>query len=134
MIVVDLTILMPFVAGTDGRLQASRVSTRDPVWIVPELWRLRACEWAVRHVRQAGGSARDAHGLILVADMLVRESHEEIGIPEILAIAYETDLSIEQAVYVQTARRIGTDLVTSDAAVLAACPDVAAPADTFGAP
>ena len=133
MIVVDLTVLMPFVAGTQGRVHASRVSHRDPVWIVPPPWRLAACDWALGYIRNVGGTAMDAQGLILAADMLVRESHEEIGTAEVIAAAYPADLSIHQLTYMLTARRIGAALVTADPAVLAAFPDLAVPANLFGA-
>jgi predicted nucleic acid-binding protein len=132
MIVVDVTVLMPLLTRTEKFPAAVRVSDRDPVWVVPTVWRLEMLSALCIDVRAGNRSAEEARILLLAADMLVRESHETITDRSIFALATQTRLDAAQAVYVLTARRLGTVLVTADKQLLASCLDVAVSIDTFG--
>ncbi len=134
MIVVDLTVLMPMLVRGGARFAAVKlVSARDPVWLMPDIWRLEACNQILDHVRSTGESLYDAQTHLYAADMLIRQSHEEVNAAAVLELALETDLTASQAVYVLTARAIGAKLVTADFQLLTACPDTATSIETFGA-
>ena len=132
MIVVDLTVLMPMLVRGSRFAAVRRVVAREPVWLMPALWRLQACDQILDHVRSAGESVYDAQSYLYAADMLVRQSHEEIDAADVLTLAHDADLTAGQAVYVLTARAVGATLVTADSDLLNACPDTATSIDTFG--
>jgi hypothetical protein len=66
MIVVDVTVLAPFLLHTSAFPLAVRVSNKkDPLWIVPREWRMELLGELVMHVREGHSSIRQAHTLVI---------------------------------------------------------------------
>jgi predicted nucleic acid-binding protein len=133
MIVVDTTVLAPFLLRSSSFSSAVKVSSKDPLWVVPPEWRLEFLNELSIHVQAGRGSVEDAYARLEAAEFLVRISHERFDDLTILVSAAQMKTGALEAIHVLTARRLGAKLVTNRANILAACPDVAVSLETFGA-
>lgn len=125
MIVVDTNVLFHSVAPGPRSMPALRVLLRDPEWAAPPLWRSEFRNVLARAMRE-GGMERD-HALAFLdraaAAIGPRERHPSS--PRVLDLARESGCSAYDCEFVYLARAMALPLVTSDARVLHAFPDVA---------
>jgi predicted nucleic acid-binding protein len=131
-IVVDLTVLGAYLLRTTGFASAVKVVERDPLWVLPNIWRMEFLEALVGEVRTGRWSLADAHTRIAAAEFIIRFSHEVIDDLEILSYASKSQLNAAEITYVLTARKLGTKLVTAKTQILRECADVAITPDQFG--
>ncbi len=133
MIVVDTTVLVPFVLRT-GRFQAaSIVSNKDPVLVVVDGWRMEFLSALSEYMRSKRASIEDALSRLAAAEFLVRFSHEKFDDATVMTSAAAMNLSACQTLHVLTSQRLGAKLITDRPEILAASPDVAVSLETFGA-
>ena len=131
MIVADTNLLIYLQIGGRHRDLAEAVFRRDPIWMMPVLWRSEFRNALVNLLRiralaldEAIAHARDAE-----ASMTGREY--QVLSHQVLSLASRSGCSAYDCEFVVLAEELSVPLVTSDREVLRAFPDVALAPDAF---
>lgn len=131
MIVADTNLVVYFAIRGERVESAERVRQRDADWVAPPLWASEFRNVLATHVRVGRLTpvhARDvwAAGRALVGDV-------EVDPLAALDAAFAYGLSGYDAEFVALGKALGTQVVTDDRRVLAACPEWAVSLDDFAA-
>lgn len=125
MIVVDSNVVAYCWIRSERTGLAQRVRLRDPAWHVPILWRSEVRSALAGYVRH-GAIAPEAAAVIMQGAEAALEGFEHlVSSDAVLEIAARTRLSAYDCEFVALARALVVPLVTEDAAVLKAFPDLA---------
>lgn len=125
MIVVDTNIIAyRFIEG-ENTARAIEAARRDPVWLVPALWRHEflnvlsyLCRREILSLDQARATWRDALRAL-------RRSERPVDMVRVLELASQTPLSAYDAQYAVLARQLGVRCLTQDRKLLELASDVA---------
>ena len=109
---------------------ADAVHQRDPAWVGPLLWKSEFRNILVSDLRQGGLTLESAIEHMTAAEAVIDGREFGAESESVLALAESSRCTAYDCEFVQVALALNVPLVTSDAQVLAAFPDVAiAPAD-----
>ena len=126
MIVVDATVvaylLLPHPEHTE---QADRLLARDAAWCAPALWRSELRNVLAAHVRERGLPLEQSVELLAAADELLGARTGDVVPEVVLRLAAASGCSAYDCEYVALAHELDVPLVTTNAAVLDAFPDLA---------
>ena len=131
MIVVDTNVLVYVIVQLPQTALAQRVAARDPVWVVPPLWRFEFTSAVTTLVRAAALSAAQAEAALVAADALAAGREMFIGQDAAFRTAIAFDISAYDAQFVALAEQLGVKCVTADVRVLRNVPAVAVSIDDF---
>ncbi|MBI4545252.1 MAG: type II toxin-antitoxin system VapC family toxin [Gemmatimonadetes bacterium] len=125
MIIADTNLLVDLLVHGDRTADARRVFRRDPDWRAPLLWRSEFRNVLRFLIRRGLFSLADALEIMDRAESLMEGADYTVLSAPVLELAASSGISAYDCEFVSLARQIGVPLVTSDAPVLRAFPDVA---------
>jgi len=131
MIVADATLIIHFSMPGSKTEHAEAVRRKDPVWAAPPLWEYEVLNviWTYVHFRDLSLAQALEHWD--VAQDLIGERTYRMAPAEVLRLAARSGHSAYDCQYVAIAQQLETWLVTSDADVLTAFPEIAVSPDDF---
>lgn len=133
MIVVDTNVIAylwlpgPFTATAEGVLAA------DAEWAVPLLWRSEFRSVLAGAVRRQALTLSRATQIAAAAEAQLQGKEFAVDSARVLSLASRSGCSAYDCEFVALAEALGTRLVSNDAAVLRAFPDVATRLQGFAA-
>jgi predicted nucleic acid-binding protein len=123
MLVVDANVVAYTLVEGEKTAQARRLWARDREWTAPRLVLYELASVFAQLVKQQALSLADAAAGYESAISLVVPAEEPHG-RRVLAIAVGLGLSAYDAYYLATAESLGVPLVTEDARLLRAAPEI----------
>jgi predicted nucleic acid-binding protein len=127
LIVVDASILAYCYLSGQFTTAARALMREEPDWAAPLLWRSELRSVLTGYLRRQELSVQEARRIQSEAEDLMRDNEYEVDSPSVLDLVSRCDCSAYDCEYVALATQLGTRLVTMDAKVLRAFPQVAAP-------
>lgn len=125
MIVVDTNVIAYCWIGGERTPIAQRVRLRDPEWHVPVLWRSELRSALVGYLRQGAMDAGQAAATMVETERALASFEHVVASATVLELAARTRLSAYDCEFVALAQSLAVPLVTEDAAILKAFPQVA---------
>jgi predicted nucleic acid-binding protein len=131
MIVVDSNVVAYcWIRGERTEL-AQRVRLRDPAWHVPILWRSEVRSALAGYLRQRALDVDRAATIMAAAESALGGCEHLVASGAVLELAARARLSACDCEFVALAQSLAVPLVTEDAAVLKAFPEVALTMEGF---
>lgn len=131
MIVADVNLIVYLLIEGTRTAGAKQVYERDPVWVVPRLWRSEFLNVMASSVRAGMLTEHRAQSVWESALTLVGDAEQEPDPSEVLHLAVRRKVSAYDAQYVVVARMLGTVVVTGDRDLVRRCPEHAVLIDDF---
>lgn len=133
MIVADTNLIAYLLIGGEHYDAAESAFRRDPQWAVPLLWRSEFRNVLASYLRSAQIDLASALEYMAEAESLLAGAEHEVSSDSVLALVDASGCTAYDCEFVDLAMSLGVPLVTSDAKVLSAFPDVAIAPAVFGA-
>lgn len=133
MIVADTNLISYLLIAGERTDQARRIWRRDPVWIMPPLWRSEFLNVLALSVRASLLRADRARASWRRAADLFRSSELEPAASAVLDTAIRLDISAYDAHFIVVAEQAGVHLVTNDRELLDRCPELTVSMAAFAA-
>ena len=131
MTVVDTNVVAYLWLPGEFTTAAERLLADDAEWAVPLLWRSEfRSVLAGAHKRRTLSLPR-ANEIAATAELQLRGREFSVDTAHVLSLARQSGCSTYDCEFVALAHDLGVRLVTNDAAVLRAFPDVAVPLQRF---
>lgn len=131
MIVADTNLIAYLlIPGLQSAL-AREVLRRDPHWTAPPLWKSELRNVLALYVRRLSLPLSDALEFMAEAETLLGGGGREVSSAPVLRLAQQSRCSAYDCEFVALAQQLGVPLVTSDAKVLRAFPQLTASPDHF---
>jgi predicted nucleic acid-binding protein len=132
MLIVDTNVVAYLLIEGEKTEQARSVWAADPDWRAPRLLSYELANVFRGLVRQRALSLETGLGGMASAVSLVHALQHEPSTARILEIAVKLNLTVYDACYLASAESEGGPLVTEDARLLRAAPQIARPLSSFG--
>ena len=127
MIVVDSNVLAYLYLPGDFTEAAERLLEREVDWHAPVLWRSEFRNILAGYLRRGSISFDQACAIQLEAEGLLRGGEHEAGSEQVLDLVRSSDCSAYDCEFVAVAKSLGVPLVTMDAKLIKAFPQIATP-------
>ena len=127
MIVVDTNIVASLYLPSEFTAAAEALLEHDPNWTAPILWRSEFRNILAGYMRRKSMTFDQAHTLQSEAESLMAGAEYEVGSLKVLELVRDSNCSAYPCEFVALAQTLKTKLVTMDAKLLAAFPEVATP-------
>lgn len=114
MIVVDVNVVAYLLIQSDSTALAQAVWQRDPVWLLPPLWRHEYLNVLATYVKTGGATLEEARSLWSEALRLFAAGEREVDMGQALVLAVEHGISAYDGQYVALAAELRLPLVTAD--------------------
>ena len=125
MIVVDTNVLAYLYLPGELTSAAEALLEHDPHWIAPLLWRSEFRNILAGYMRRKSLTLDQAHTLQSEAEGLLAGSEYEVDSLRVLELVRDSDCSAYDCEFIALAQTLETKLVTMDAKLLKAFPNVA---------
>lgn len=125
MIVVDANVLVRLLLPAEGSAAAEALLQSDPHWAAPVLWRSELRNTLITQLRRGRLALDQALKIQAEAEDLMRGGEYDVDSDTVLKLAAGSGCSSYDCEYVVLAKHLGVRLVTGDAQVLRAFPEVA---------
>lgn len=125
MIVADTNLVAYLMIRSDHTPAAEAVLRKDSDWAAPVLWRSEFRSVLALYLRRGQLAFSDAIQYLEQAEALLRGNEHHVPSVPVLDLARTSGCSAYDCEFVYLARAMALPLVTSDARVLQAFPDVA---------
>ncbi len=125
MIVVDANVLAYLVMPGERTKESDAVLARDPIWVVPMLWRSELRSVVHKYVVRGDITLARAIALLEQATDVVGGRETDVDSGDVLALASRSQCTTYDCEYVALAEALAVPLVTSDRQVLREFPDIA---------
>jgi predicted nucleic acid-binding protein len=124
MIVVDTNVIAYFFLRGEHTLAAEALYERDPDWVAPLLWRSEFRNLLAGYMRRENLTLEKACAIQSAAEALLVQEYESDS-ELVLRLVSQSACSAYDCEFVSLASRLGTKLVTMDAKVRRAFPNIA---------
>ena len=131
MIVADTNIISYLVITGERTSEAHKALEKDPIWVVPYLWRSEFCNVLTGYVRKKLLSWQDAINNLEHAQRLLQGKEYSVPPNRILELAVASTCTAYDCEFVALAQDFGVKLVTVDKQILAQFPETALALDKF---
>lgn len=131
MIVVDTNLVAYLLIEGPQTALCRGVFSKDPEWSAPLLWRSEFRNVLTTHMRHAGMTLDAALARMTQAEHLLEQREFVVRSDSILTLTAKQAVSAYDAEFVILAEKLGTQLVTTDKAVLKRFSHVATSPKTF---
>jgi predicted nucleic acid-binding protein len=125
LIVVDSNVLAYLYLPGEYTPAAESLFDEDPEWMAPVLWRSEFRNILTGYLRRNSLTFEQAIAVQHEAEALLQGAEHEVDSASVLALVRDSDCSAYDCEFVALAIRLGTKLVTMDAKLLRAFPEVA---------
>jgi predicted nucleic acid-binding protein len=132
MIVADTNLIAYLYLTSPHSAQAARVLRREPDWRAPRLWRSEFANVLTAYLRRGWLTLPKATEISEQAQIYMQGAEYEVAGWRVLSLAAASGCSAYDCEFVALALDLHAPLVTADAAVLRAFPDIAVALDAFG--
>jgi predicted nucleic acid-binding protein len=124
-IVVDANVLAYYFLPGRFTGEARALMRKEPDWAAPLLWGSELRSVLTGYLRRGELNVEEARGIQSEAEDLMRDNEYELDSATILDLVARCDCSAYDCEYVALAAQLGVRLVTMDARILRAFPQVA---------
>jgi predicted nucleic acid-binding protein len=124
MIVVDTNVIAYFFLRGEHTLAAEALYERDPDWVAPLLWRSEFRNLLAGYMRRENLTLEKACAIQSAAEALLVQEYDSDS-DSVLRLVSQSACSAYDCEFVSLASRLGTKLVTMDAKVRRAFPNIA---------
>jgi predicted nucleic acid-binding protein len=125
MIVVDTNIISYLIVAGERTSEAHKALEKDPIWVVPYLWRSEFCNVLTGYVRKKLLSWHDAQNNLEHAQRLLQGKEYSVSPNRVLELAVTSTCTAYDCEFVALAQGLGVKLVTADKQILAQFPETA---------
>ena len=125
MIVVDTNIICYLIVAGERTSEAHKALEKDPIWVVPYLWRSEFCNVLTGYVRKKILSWQDAQNNLDHAQHLLLGKEYSVSPNRILELALNSDCTAYDCEFVTLAQDLSVKLVTVDKQILTQFPETA---------
>lgn len=125
MIVADTNIICYLVVAGERTSEAHKALEKDPIWVVPYLWRSEFCNVLTGYVRKKLLSWYDAQNNLEHAQHLLRGKEYSVPPKRVLELAVTSTCTAYDCEFVALAQDLGVKLVTVDKQILVQFPETA---------
>ena len=125
MIVVDTNVLAYLYLPGEFTQAAEALLEHDPNWTAPILWRSEFRNILAGYIRRKSLTFDQAHTLQREAESLLAGSEYEVDSLKVFELVRDSDCSAYDCEFIALAQMLETKLVTMDAKLLKAFPQVA---------
>ncbi|QXL83562.1 type II toxin-antitoxin system VapC family toxin [Comamonas sp. NLF-1-9] len=125
MIVVDTNVLAYLYLPGEHTAAAEALLERQPDWAAPVLWRSELRNVLTGYLRRGLLGFEQASAIQLEAQALMQGAEHEVDSLQVLQLAQHSGCSAYDCEFVALAQQLGVPLVTMDAQILRAFPDIA---------
>ena len=132
MIVADASLLIQLAVVGEQTALAEAVFERDPIWIVPMLWRSEVLNGLVKYFHLGLMEFESIMVSWHMAEEAVGGREYAVDARKVLELATHTKCSSYDCEYVALAQDLGVSLVTTDRRIIKAFPKTAVPLEKFG--
>ena len=127
MIVVDSNVVAYLYLPGDFTAAAEKLLQREPAWAVPLLWRSELRNILASYMRRRSLTFERAFEIQREAEALLADNEYDVDSFEVLELARDSGCTSHDCEFVATAKRLGLKLVTQDAQLRKAFPDLTMP-------
>lgn len=123
MIVADANLIAYVLLPGERSEEAEAVLARDPIWVVPILWRSELRSVVHKYVVRGNLTVSRAVFLLGQAEEIIEGRESHVDSRSVLELASRSSCTTYDCEYVALARDLNVPLVTADRAVLKAFPE-----------
>jgi predicted nucleic acid-binding protein len=131
MIVVDTNIICYLIVAGERTSEAHKALEKDPIWVVPYLWRSEFCNVLTGYVRKKLLSWQDAQNNLEHAQRLLQGNEYSVSPNRVLELAVTSTCTAYDCEFVALAQDFGVRLVTVDKQILVQFSETALALDIF---
>jgi predicted nucleic acid-binding protein len=131
MIVADTNIISYLVITGERTSEAHKALEKDPIWVVPYLWRSEFCNVLTGYVRKKLLPWQNAQNNLEHARRLLQGKEYFVPPNRILELAVTSACTAYDCEFVALAQDLGVKLLTVDKQILAQFPETALALDKF---
>lgn len=131
MIAVDTHILCYYWLPSPRSAQAEALAQRDPVWLVPPLWRSEFRNALAGAVRQRVITIADAIELLQRAERQLRQHERQVSSRTVMDLVAASSCTAYDCEFVAVAREQGVPLISANRQILREFPHLAVSLDVF---
>ena len=125
MIVVDTNIIAYLYLPNEHSNAVEKLLLQQPDWAAPLLWRSELRNVLALYLRKKLLTFEQAYNIQTEAEALLAEREYEVNSYDVLTLANTSQCSAYDCEFIVLAKRLNTQLVTSDKKVLSSFPTVA---------
>jgi predicted nucleic acid-binding protein len=133
-IVVDTNTIAYLTIGGPFTALAREVYVKDSEWAAPMLWRSEYRNVIALYLRKGLMRLDDALRVVAEAELMMAGREYTVDSPEVLQVVQESGLSAYDSEFVALAKRLRSDVVTTDDRILKAYPTTAFSLEQFTSP
>jgi predicted nucleic acid-binding protein len=127
MIVVDTNVVAYLYLPSEHTARAERLLEREPEWVLPTLWRSEFRNLLAGYLRRGALTLADVLAVQAEAESLVEGCEYEVASDRVLTLVQRSTCSAYDCEFVALAQEFGVRLVTADAKLRRAFPDLTEP-------
>ncbi len=131
MIVADTNLIAYRLIDGEQTELALAVSSKDPEWFVPPLWRHEFLSVLSVHCRHGNLTEKECLFIYERAVLLLQHREHQPNLSEALSLALKKKITPYDAQFVLLARQLGTSLVTYDHELIQKFPGIAVSPRSF---
>ena len=125
MIVADTNVLAHLLIEGEFSEAAEQAYAKDTQWVAPLLWRSEFRNVLVKSIGKRHLDLSEAVQVLLAAEVFMHENEYDVPSLDVLQLASSGRCTAYDAEFVVLARALGVKLITTDAALLKAFPEIA---------
>ena len=127
MIVVDTNVIAYLYLPSEHTGRTEALLARDPEWVLPALWRSEFRNLLAGYLRRGTLTLAEARAILAEAEALVDGCEYDVASDRVLALVHTSTCSAYDCEFVALAQQLGVRLVTADAKLRRAFPDLTEP-------
>ena len=127
MIVVDTNVIAYLYLPSEHTGRAEALLALEPEWVLPVLWRSEFRNLLAGHLRRGTLTLPEARAILAEAEALVDGCEYDVASDRVLALVHISTCSAYDCEFVALAQQLGVRLVTADAKLRRAFPDLTEP-------
>ena len=127
MIVVDTNVIAYLYLPSEHTGRAEALLAREPEWVLPVLWRSEFRNLLAGYLRRGTLTLPEARAILAEAEALVEGCEYDVASDRVLALVHISTCSAYDCEFVALAQQLGVRLVTADAKLRRAFPDLTEP-------
>ena len=131
MIAVDTNIICYYWLPSPLSAQAEALEERDPIWLVPPLWRSEFRNALAMSLRHRLIAMNDAIALVERAEARLEKTEAVVSSRTVLELVAHSSCTAYDCEFVAVAREHGLRLVTADRQILREFPHIAVSLQSF---
>jgi predicted nucleic acid-binding protein len=126
-IVVDTNVIAYLYLPSEHTGRVEALLAREPEWVLPTLWRSEFRNLLAGYLRRGSLTLAEARSIQTEAEALVDGCEYDVASDRVLDLVHASTCSAYDCEFVALAQQLGVRLVTADATLRRAFPDLTEP-------